>query len=142
MPIAEQEEPSRLLDESEQPRTPIEAELAHIWSQVLRLERVGIHEHFFQLGGHSLLATRVVSHARAAFQIDLSLQSLFVAPTIADMARTIEQQQNEQGERHVAGIQRGERDDAERLLEQLDQLSPEEMEALFNTLVTEEEIDE
>ncbi|HEY9830703.1 MAG TPA: amino acid adenylation domain-containing protein, partial [Stenomitos sp.] len=43
------------------PRTPIEETLAQIWAEVLRVEQIGIDDHFFQLGGHSLLATQVIS---------------------------------------------------------------------------------
>ena len=50
-----------LADVGEEPRTPTEATIAGIWSEVLKLERVGIHHNFFELGGHSLLATQVVA---------------------------------------------------------------------------------
>jgi acyl carrier protein len=71
------------------PRTPIEAELARIWSEVLSLDRVGIHDCFFDLGGHSLAATRVISHVIKHFQIDISLRALLQSPTIAEMAVVI-----------------------------------------------------
>jgi amino acid adenylation domain-containing protein len=72
------------------PRTPVEIELAQIWSQVLKVESIGIHDHFFDLGGHSLLATQVVSRLREAFQMDIPLRSLFEKPTIAELAQHIE----------------------------------------------------
>jgi hypothetical protein len=46
------------------PRTPIEAQLAEIWAKLLGLEKVGIHDNFFDLGGHSLLITQGASMVR------------------------------------------------------------------------------
>ena len=68
------------------PSTPVEEELAQIWSKVLSLEQVGIHDNFFDLGGHSLSATQVISLVRQAFHLDLPLLSLFEAPTVAGLA--------------------------------------------------------
>nr|AAF17280.1 NosC [Nostoc sp. GSV224] len=78
------------------PRTPIEEILAQIWSQVLKVEQVGIHDNFFELGGHSLLATQVVSRIRDRFKVQLPLHELFNAPTIVELAPLIGklQQQN------------------------------------------------
>jgi amino acid adenylation domain-containing protein len=75
------------------PRTPVEATLATIWSEVLDLDRVGIHDNFFDLGGHSLAATRVVSRVIPAFRIELPITSLFDSPTVADMAAVITESQ-------------------------------------------------
>jgi amino acid adenylation domain-containing protein len=72
------------------PQTPTEISLAAIWSQVLRIEQVGIGDDFFELGGHSILAIQVISRARQAFAIDLPLQSLFEQPTIAGLASRID----------------------------------------------------
>ncbi len=75
------------------PRTRVEEDMVKIWAEVLSLERVGIHDNFFELGGHSLAATQVISQAIKTFQVELPLRSLFEAPTVAEMAIVIAQNQ-------------------------------------------------
>jgi amino acid adenylation domain-containing protein len=72
-------------------RTPTEELLTGIWTDVLKVDRVGIHDSFFELGGHSLLATQLVSRIRDAVQVEVSLQSLFESPTVAGVAAEIEE---------------------------------------------------
>jgi amino acid adenylation domain-containing protein len=80
------------------PRNPVEEMLAEIWAEVLRVERIGIHDNFFDLGGHSLLATQVVSRMRGALQLEIPLRALFETPTVAGLAERIgEIHQKEQG---------------------------------------------
>jgi amino acid adenylation domain-containing protein len=71
------------------PRNQVETAIAKIWSEVLKLESIGIYHNFFELGGHSLLATQVVSRLRKTFDVELPLRSLFEAPTVANLAETI-----------------------------------------------------
>jgi amino acid adenylation domain-containing protein len=73
-----------------EPRTPIEAELARIWSETLGVERVGVGDNFFELGGHSLLATQVVSRVLCVFGVELPLLRLFETPTVAGLAEAVE----------------------------------------------------
>ncbi|MFB2837782.1 non-ribosomal peptide synthetase [Floridanema evergladense] len=78
------------------PRNSTETELAQIWTEVLRLEKVGIYDNFFELGGHSLLATQVISRLREAFSIDFTLRYLFENPTIAKLSQIVIDRQFEQ----------------------------------------------
>jgi amino acid adenylation domain-containing protein len=68
------------------PRNELETYLASVWAEVLKVERVGIHDNFFDLGGHSLMATQVIARLRDRFQREVPLRNLFQYPTIADFA--------------------------------------------------------
>jgi acyl carrier protein len=71
------------------PRNSIEEVLIKIWSEVLEIDQVGIHDNFFDMGGHSLAATRIISRVVRAFSLDLSVRALFDSPTVADMAAAV-----------------------------------------------------
>jgi len=71
------------------PGTPLEGALASIWADILSIDRVGIHDNFFDLGGHSLAASRVISQVIQIFHLELPIKALFDAPTIAEMANRI-----------------------------------------------------
>ncbi|MDP2625480.1 MAG: amino acid adenylation domain-containing protein, partial [Candidatus Rokubacteria bacterium] len=71
------------------PRTPLEDRLAAIWRELLHLDRVGLHDNFFDCGGHSLSAIRLVSRVREAFGVDLGLRAIFEAPTVAALSEKI-----------------------------------------------------
>lgn len=72
------------------PSTATEVKLAALWSDVLRVERIGLRDSFFELGGHSLLATQVLARVRADFSVELPLRKLFEAPVLADFAAAID----------------------------------------------------
>ncbi len=81
------------------PRTGLEAELAALWGDLLRLPRVGVHENFFDLGGHSLLAVQLLSRVRHTYQVDLPLDVVYSSAfTVAELARAIEVRQIEQAD--------------------------------------------
>ncbi|RDZ26746.1 non-ribosomal peptide synthetase [Lysobacter silvisoli] len=71
------------------PRNGEEETLARLWAEVLGLERVGIHDDFFDLGGHSLLATQLVARVQKAFGGEIALRTLFEAPTVAGFAELL-----------------------------------------------------
>ncbi|MFI1370365.1 non-ribosomal peptide synthetase, partial [Streptomyces griseochromogenes] len=64
----------------------IETTIANIWSEVLGIDQIGIHDNFFDLGGHSLLATRVVNRVAKVLDSNVSVRDLFQSPTVASMA--------------------------------------------------------
>ncbi len=82
---------SRAQIEPVTPRSWTEEVLAGMWAEVLRRDRIGVHEDFFELGGHSLLATQVIARVRHAFHVELPLRRLFERPTVALLAETIDE---------------------------------------------------
>jgi acyl carrier protein len=77
------------------PQTAVEEVLTGIFAEVLGVERVGIHDDFFEAGGHSLLATRVVSRVREAFEVELPLRKIFDEPTVGGLARVVLEDEDE-----------------------------------------------
>jgi amino acid adenylation domain-containing protein len=86
---------SEVSDKYVAPRTPMEEILVTIWSEVLKVEKVGINDNFFELGGHSLLATQLVAQIRDRLKIELPLRQLFNSATLAELAQGIEQLKQE-----------------------------------------------
>jgi len=76
------------------PLTLVERMILEIWREVLKVERIGIHDNFFDLGGHSLLATQVTSRVRDVFKVELPLRKLFEDSTVSGLARAIGQIDN------------------------------------------------
>ncbi|MEM7582347.1 MAG: amino acid adenylation domain-containing protein [Acidobacteriota bacterium] len=89
--------------ESVAPRTPMERELAALWTQVLELEEVSVHDNFFTRGGNSLLAIQLVMRVRESFGVEVPLRGLFDAPTISELTELVGRLRAEVAEGESAG---------------------------------------
>jgi amino acid adenylation domain-containing protein len=88
LPMPEADHP-RLNEVFIEPRHNMEKRIAHIWKEVLRLDRVGIHDNFFELGGHSLLMVRIRGKLEEAFGRSLSMAEMFQCPTIHTLSQQL-----------------------------------------------------
>ena len=68
------------------PGDPIEEALAAMWAELLKVERVGLRDNFFQLGGHSLLVTQLVFRLREVFDVEIPLRAIFDKPTLGELS--------------------------------------------------------
>ena len=112
------------------PRTVVERKLVKIWRTVLSLDRVGIQDNFFESGGHSLSATEVVYQIIKEFRLELTLQSFFQCPTVAEMATVIDVHQakkigDEELKSILEGLESLSEDEAERRLADDDSVTKE-----------------
>jgi amino acid adenylation domain-containing protein len=121
--------PAALLDASSPnrpyvaPRSAIEEQIAHACCDLLRIQRIGIHDNFFDLGGHSLLAMRLLTWARETFQAQtVPLRGFFETPTVAGLAALTVKCEPRPGQTEKIA----------KFLQQLNAMSPEEVMALRN----------
>jgi acyl transferase domain-containing protein/acyl carrier protein len=73
------------------PTSETEQLVAEIWQDLLGIEQIGIDDDYFELGGHSLLAIRILGQINEAFDLNLSFQSLFDAPTVSNLSQKIDE---------------------------------------------------
>ena len=73
------------------PRTPVEELLQEIWTGLLGVEGIGVHDDFFRLGGHSLLGARMLARVRDALGVELPVSLVFDRPTLAGLAAAVEE---------------------------------------------------
>jgi len=106
------------------PRNDAETTLVELWQTLLQTEPIGINDNFFELGGHSLLLTQLASRIRDSFSVDIPLLVLFDASTVEQMAVVVMDAQLEQEDP----------EEVNQLLEQIQGLSPEEVQAMLESV--------
>ena len=128
-------------DEQEQvgARNEVEAKLAEIWRELLKVEQVGMEQNFFELGGHSLLVLQLTARIRRSLEVELPVRSVFEAPTIAGLAMEVDKARAlglkprtpivQPRLRTPGGISR------EALMAQLDNLSSSELQGLLQRVL-------
>jgi amino acid adenylation domain-containing protein len=114
------------------PQTDIEKAISEIWQKSLNLDKVGIYDNFFDLGGNSFLATQVLAQMRQSFQVDLKIRKFFETPRIADLALLITEKES------IEKIDKIQRLSSPVLLDDISQLSEEEVEMLLASMLEEE----
>jgi acyl carrier protein len=123
------------------PFTPPEIEdhrrIAALWRDLLGLEEIGIHDDFFQLGGHSLLGLQLLSRLQSTFGVEVPLRTLFDAPTIAELSVAIHDLRT--GQDTPAAVEKIAAIDPQSLLENLEELSEEEMNELLARMAGQED---
>ena len=97
------------------PSNEFEQTIADIWQALFGVERVGVHDDFFELGGNSLLGIQLASRLRDFFQVEIPLGQLFETPTVSHLALLVSQK-----------LAQKEPDAMAELLAELDGLSEEE----------------
>jgi acyl transferase domain-containing protein/acyl carrier protein len=123
------------------PGNELEERLSELWRALLGIDQIGIHDNFFQLGGHSLLGLQVMSRLHEAFHVELPLRALFEAPTVSELAALVTAAREEGATApSIPEIRRMEPVHAEQVLQNLDSLSEEEMDALLAEMAEEEEL--
>jgi acyl carrier protein len=101
------------------PQNEVEAEMASLWEEMFGLQGLGVTDNFFELGGNSLLGIQLISRVRKDFQVELPLNTLFESPTAAGLAAAIAETR----------LREKEAEEIERLLREIESLSPAELQA-------------
>ncbi|HEY0384667.1 MAG TPA: phosphopantetheine-binding protein, partial [Pyrinomonadaceae bacterium] len=101
------------------PKDAVEAAMAALWEELFGLQRLSVNDNFFELGGNSLLGIQLISRVRKDFQVELPLSSLFERPTAAGLAAAIAETR----------LREKEAEEIERLLREIESLSPGELQA-------------
>ncbi|HET7286763.1 MAG TPA: methyltransferase, partial [Pyrinomonadaceae bacterium] len=117
------------------PETELQKQIATVWSEVLRLEKIGIDSTFFNIGGHSLLAMQVISRLNDSLKLEIPLRLMFEVPTIRRFAEAVGELQAAAKERSAPPIVPLRRHTASEEID-LERLSDEQVDALLSGLLT------
>ncbi|MBV9209443.1 MAG: SDR family NAD(P)-dependent oxidoreductase [Acidobacteria bacterium] len=101
------------------PEGELEKAVASVWGELFGIQRVSATDNFFEMGGNSLLAIQLISRLRKELELELPLNTLFEWPTVEGLAGAIVE---------IQGRAR-EAEEIERLLKEIESLSPEELQA-------------
>jgi NAD(P)-dependent dehydrogenase (short-subunit alcohol dehydrogenase family)/acyl carrier protein len=128
VPVAEREDAQlhlrpRLAVPYRAPEGDLELHIASLWQQLLGLSQVGADDNFFELGGHSLLAIQLAARLRERYAIELGVDLVFSAPTVAGLAVEIEQRRAGIGGVDAAAL--------EALVSQLEEMDESQVRALL-----------
>ncbi len=74
------------------PQTVLEELLVNVWKELLKLDRLGIHDIFFEIGAHSLLASQVVNRVQKVLELSIPLRTIFEYPTVEQFAKEVDRQ--------------------------------------------------
>ena len=110
--------------------TPTELRLAKLWQDCLKINRIGVHDNFFDLGGHSLLAAQLIRQIKQTFQATVDLGLFFSAPSIAEQSQLIDSQTKVSDETSDLALD----------LDALENMTEEEVEALLASGQSPEEL--
>ncbi len=83
------------------PRTETEEAICKIWQEILKVERVGVHDNFFALGGHSLLVVKMLARLQK-LEFNLSINQILANPTVESLAEAITNSSNMGAEIFIA----------------------------------------
>lgn len=111
-----------------EPDNALESVVAKIWAELLEIDRVSVNDNFFELGGHSIMATRVVSRIYENFDVQLAIRHMFDSPTVRGLVSVLLLDEED-----VERIK-----ETAELIEQLDGLSEEEIDALMSEEIGED----
>ncbi|HVJ07280.1 MAG TPA: amino acid adenylation domain-containing protein [Acidisarcina sp.] len=120
------------------PHTATQQGLAAIWRDLLKVGEVGITDNFFELGGHSLMVMQVIARIRKIFNVEVSLRSMFENPTIEGLAEEVENARANGSQARAPILSKSKaapQSSKQAILEQLNQLSGEELEELLKQVL-------
>jgi amino acid adenylation domain-containing protein len=83
---------TQLLNKYVAPQTETQIQLVNLWQELMGLEKVGIHDNFFEIGGHSLLAMRLIAAINQQMPVELGIKIIFTYPSIFELAGYIDDQ--------------------------------------------------